>query len=238
VNAQEQSNLANARLAERYRPHLESWRQLKKANPGISIPMFLKTTPAYFTAKPRLIVVGQETHGWFTTCKATHEDLTVKEVMDFYPGDEMTAFRQRSQSPYWRAIRKIAAGIGLDDFCHALMTSNLFPCDSDKGQAPKALLETMRDWRILPQELEILEPELVIFFAGPFYSYNLGCYFGTEVLPPLSPKNRLQAYTPQSGSWKGWVTYHPRSLQLSRASAVLDRLIGVIQGKPLGGQID
>jgi hypothetical protein len=170
----EQSEGANTRLAELYRPHLESWRKLKQANDRISIPMFLKASPAYFAARPRLMFVGQETHGWMTDCKTGYEELSVEHITDFYQGAEITAFRQKSQSPYWRAIRKVAGEIGIQDFSHGLITSNLFPCDSNKGQAPELLLQTMREWRIVPQELEILEPEVVIFFIGPDYSYNLG----------------------------------------------------------------
>jgi hypothetical protein len=174
--------------------------------------MFLKATPAYFAAKPRVIVVGQETHGWMTDCKIGYEKVSVQQIMDFYLGVEITTFRQQTRSPYWRAIRKVAGEIGIQDYCYGLMTANLFPCDSDKGQAPEVLLQTMREWGVLPKEVEILQPEIVIFFCGPVYSYNLGFYFGKELLPPLSSQSRLQPYKPENVSWTGWATYHPNNL--------------------------
>ena len=109
------------------------------------------------------------------------------------------------------------------------MTGNLFPCDSNKGQAPEALLKTMREWRVFPQELDILQPEIVILFCGPVYSYDLGSYFGKELLPPLSSGNRLQVYEPENVSWKGWATYHPNNLLRSGASSVLDQIVGSIR---------
>jgi hypothetical protein len=191
--------------------------------------MFLKATPAYFAAHPRLIFVGQETHGWWTNGPHDTAAVTVPAVMDFYQSSGMNEYRVRANSPFWRAIRKLASSFGVAGFPEAILTGNLFPCDSDKAQAPEILLETMRRWRILPEELRILDPEVVIFFAGPVYSYNLGCYFGDKVEPALSSKNPWISYRPQGEKWRGWVTYHPASLQRSKHGTVLDEIIQDVQ---------
>jgi hypothetical protein len=223
MKPEEQSAAANARLGDLYGPVLEPWRNLRVSNPGLSIPMFLKTTPTYFAVKPRLVFVGQETHGWWTDA-GDPIALGATEIMDFYQGEVMTKYRLHSSSPFWRAIRKISDSLGLPQFPDSVMSANLFPCDSEKAQAPAAMLETMRSWRILPEELNILDPEVVVFFAGPVYAYNLGYYFGTPVAPSLSSKNLVQTYRPGTVGWKGWVTYHPASLQRSGHNTVLDEI--------------
>jgi hypothetical protein len=200
-----------------------------KTTPYLSIPMFLKTTPAYFAARPRLVFVGQETHGWMTDCEVTSDALRPREIMDFYQGEIMTRYRTHSRSPFSRAIRRISTEIGLEGFPGSVLTANLFPCDSKKTQAPALTLETMRGWKIVTEEIKILDPEFVVFFVGPNYASNLGCYFDAPVEPPLSSHNLLQAYRPKVGTWKGWVTYHPANLQRSKHSAVLDQLIAAIR---------
>ena len=224
MNPEEQSTRANTLLEQFYEPWLTPWRELRGANPNLSIPMFLKTTPAYFAAKPRIVFVGQETHGWWIECAVDPSALGAKEIMDFYQGEVMAKYRLHSSSPFWRAIRNISDSVGLPHFPDSVMSANLFPCDSDKTQAPAAMLETMRSWKILPEELKILGPEVVVFFAGPVYAYNLGYYFGTPVEPSLSSQNLMQTYRPETGGWKGWVTYHPASLQRSEHNAVLSEI--------------
>ena len=84
MNPEEQSTRANTLLENLYEPWLTPWRELRGANPKLSFPMFLKTRPAYFAAKPRIVFVGQETHGWWTDYAADLSALGAKEIMGWY----------------------------------------------------------------------------------------------------------------------------------------------------------
>ena len=220
----EQADVANSRLEKLYEPWLAPWRELRATNKDLSVPMFLEATPAYFASQPRIVYVGQETHGWWTDCRVDGAKPTVREVMDFYQGVVMTNYRIKSSSPFLHAAQKIGSHLGQTNYPAQLMTANLFPCDVKKKQGPQALLETMRNWKVLPAELEILAPEVVVFFVGPRYSWNLENYFGTPFEPALSSKNLFAPYRPPTQPWKGWVTYHPAYLRRSRQWAVLDML--------------
>lgn len=224
MNPEEQSTAANSQLENLYDAVLDPWRKLRASNRDLSIPMLLKTTPAYFAARPRVVFVGQETHGWWTDCSITSDILTARPVMDFYQGPVMTKHRVHSPSPFWHAVRKILRDVGLSNFPDSVLTTNLFPCDSEKTQAPEAALEAMRGWKLLPEELRILDPEFVVFFVGPHYADNIRAYLGKPVSPPISTENVLQAYVSETGSWKGWVTYHPRWLQQHGHHNVLDQI--------------
>jgi hypothetical protein len=224
MTAIEQAEVANERLEKLYEPWLVPWREMRAANPAISIPMFLEATPAYFASQPRIVFVGQETHGWWTTCKIPPSQLTARPVMDFYQGVEMTDYRIKSASPFLRAAQQMGSYLGQVNYPAPLLTANLFPCDVNKTQAPEALLKAMQTWKLLPAELEILAPQVVVFFAGPTYSGSLWEYFGTSVEPKLSSKNLFASYQPPGQPWQGWVTYHPGYLRRSRQWAVLDVL--------------
>jgi hypothetical protein len=221
----EHSELANARLAELYRPHLESWRKLQQSNHGISIPMFLKSAPAYFAAKPRVLFVGQETHGWMTDCKVEVEEPSVQQIMDFYVGTKRWLHQNYRHSPYWNAVRHITAGLKINDPSDSYLVSNIFPCDVDKKQAPPELLQTFKQWGLLAGETEILEPEWIIFFCGPVYSESLGEYFREGLSRSVAKADPLIEFQPSGQSWRGLVTYHPNALQRLKLMHVLDDIL-------------
>ena len=215
MNALEQSEVGNESLERLYGPILDVWKNLKSEGRDLSIPMFASSTPAYFAARPRIVFVGQETHGWWTNCGIESRLLTARDIMDFYQSPEINEFRARTRSPYWNAIKRIVDGINSNDFLRSILTLNLFLSDSNRGRAPDELLGFMRDWRALPQELKILGPQIVVFFAGPVYSYNLEYFFGKKLEPGLSKSNPIQEYSPEGVEWKGIVTYHPAYLRRS-----------------------
>ena len=229
MNAELLSAEANARLGELYRPKLEAWRKLKETTKGLSIPMFLQATPEWFAAKPRIMFVGQETHGWCTECKLPPAEITVPYVMNFYHCEGMTKYRVTARSFFWRAIRKISSELGIQGFPQSVLSANLFPCDTNRRRSPEELLIKMREWRTLPDELRILSPEMVIFFVGPGYAWNLGRYFGTEVEPRLTRENLLQPYHSKDQPWKAWVTYHPASLNRFKRWDVIGQLTDLIR---------
>jgi hypothetical protein len=232
----EQSDLANARLGELYNPHLESWRRLRQSNPGLSIPMLLKTSPAYFAAKPRVLFVGQETHGWWDNCEIQAEDLAAGQIMDFYAGLKKWLHENYRHSPYWNAVRHITAGLKINDPSDSYLVSNIFPCDVDKKQAPLALHDVFREWRVLPGEAQILEPDWIIFFCGPRYVGNLEAYFREWPSKPLTKADSLIEYNPSGQSWRGLVTYHPNALQRLKLMHVLDDILQkIVHGNQQAG---
>jgi hypothetical protein len=228
----------NLRLTELYSAKLDAWKELRaeqtRTGHCLSIPLFLKVSPAYLQASPKIIFVGQETHGWWTNYARDPGSITPAEIMDFYERTWVTLFDTYKRSPYWRAMRKVGAALGVDHPPGSFLFSNIFPCDLDRKPASPELMTTFRQWKILEGELSILAPDYVIFFCGPHYAYNLEPYFGTPLSDALSMQRSWVPYKPPGHPWTGIATYHPASLLRSRRWKVLEEIVQVIKaGTPL-----
>jgi hypothetical protein len=188
-----ESDCLNQRLLELYANKLESWKALRAQQTAtghcLSIPLFLKVSPAYVSASPKIVFVGQETHGWWTDYPRDASAITTSEIMDFYEVAWVELYDKYKRSPYWRAMRRIAEALGANHPPRSFLFSNIFPCDLDKKQASPELIRIFRDWKILEGELTVLAPDFVVFFCGPYYAYNLVSYFGSP-LPELSKVRR------------------------------------------------
>lgn len=168
--ANELAKEANTRLQEAYENFAaleDNFRSRGRIEAPASIPCFLDVQPQYFAAATRIVFVGQETHGWWTEWSGAAPSLTVPKITDFYRKIRPELLREY-RSPYWQAVRKVATQLAIAEPESSVVFSNIFPCDVDKRQAPQELLKAFRLWRVLPDELEILRPEYVIFFVDRF----------------------------------------------------------------------
>jgi hypothetical protein len=229
--ANELAKEANTRLQEAYEKILPLWKTTFAKEAGLSrrlsIPCFLDVQPQYFAAVTRIVFVGQETHGWWTESGGAAPSLTVPEITDFYRKMRPELLR-KYRSPYWQAVRKVATQLAIAEPESSVVFSNIFPCDVDKRQAPQELLKAFRLWRVLPDELEILRPEYVIFFCGPIYSWNLQCFFKSPLLGKLYTATPVLSYIPVDVTWKGFVSFHPNYLRRARLWRALDQIVHLI----------
>jgi hypothetical protein len=243
MNRQIEADQLNRSLEEFYSSKLDAWKQLRTGEAAaahcLSIPLFLKISEAYLAAQPRIVFVGQETHGWWTEYKEEINTLTSGKIMDFYDTQWVELYRFYKRSPYWQAMRRIAEAFKLTEPPRSFLYSNIFPCDVDKKQAPPALLESFREWKILPRELELLKPDYVVFFCGREYYWNLKTYFGEYPKQFVTKATPLVEYDPPNQLWKGFVTYHPGYLRRSNNWECLDKIIEYIRSDlALKGRVD
>jgi hypothetical protein len=197
--AKELPNEANTRLQEAYEKILPQWKTIFAKEAGLSrrlsIPCFLDVQPQYFAAATRIVFVGQETHGWWTEWDGDAASLTAPEITDFYRKERPELLR-KFRSPYWQAVRKVAKHLAIREPESSIVFTNIFPCDVDKRQARPELLDAFRIWRLLPDELEILRPDHVIFFCGPTYAWNLQYFFKSPLSGKLSATTPVLSYVP------------------------------------------
>ena len=239
VDLPAQALQANKELEVAYTEPLEKWKDLWKQEHdkgrSLSIPIFVKAQPSYFEAMPRIMFVGQETHGWWTEHEGDKASLTSHEIMAYYERTWEWLVVKYHSSPYWQAIRKITQTLNLVGRPHSFLFTNIFPCDVDQKQAPLELHDHFRDWQILSKELSILAPSHVIFFCGREYYGNLKAYFGSWPDQNVSGTTPVVNYQPEGMPWKGIVTYHPAYFRRSNQWEALDDIIRFIQAdSPVG----
>jgi hypothetical protein len=226
--AKELANEANTRLQEAYERILPQWTTIFAKETGLnrrlSIPCFLDVQPQYFAAATRIVFVGQETHGWWTEWTGGAPSLTVPKITNFYR-EVRPQLLGKFRSPYWQAVRKVTRGLAIAEPELSTVFTNIFPCDVDKRQAGPELLDAFRQWRVLPDELEILRPDHVIFFCGPTYSWNLKCFFELPLSGKLSVATPVLSYIPADVTWNGFVSFHPNYLRRAGLWWALDQII-------------
>jgi len=171
---------------------------------------FLACPPStYFTARPKFLIVGQETHGWACT-----DDIEV----------QMRACREfmldgsyRRPGPFWNVIKKIEAACGFTE--RSIAWTNLNRYDR-AGRPPNC-----DDLRILPEldhllasEVAILSPDIVLFVTGPRFAGRIRAVFPGDwrAAPGFTERQASVLRLPGRVMIQ---TYHPRHLRKDRLEA-------------------
>jgi hypothetical protein len=230
ADSQRTSTIQNS-LTEFYRSIMPQLLRAMPTGAQISSPLFLSVRPEYETAKCRLLLVGQETHSWYGLI----DDL--KGVAD--PVDVMQArYREFElgqhcrKSLFCNAMHEIQRK--LEPFVPPLgfMWSDLFSCDEKMKTPSSEIGDRLRSLRILPNEIAILRPHVIIFLCGPAYDYTINCLFpgcSFEQFAPGVPDRQLAGVRHNGLPTLTFRTYHPSSLRRQRKTHYLDLIITAIR---------
>jgi hypothetical protein len=214
----------------------------------MSPPILLQVTDRYCDADIRIIVFGQETHGWTWDRNLTNDYPLYPQNWD-YPNQinlrdflsqetsiealcweyEQFAFAKHQpvswRSPFWQAFRAIESWDNA-----GVMWSNVFRVDYEGGSIlnaneahRKSLLEQQAD--VLRREIEILKPHACIFLTGPHYDSILEYIFPEiqhEVVAPVGDAWQLAKLMHPSLPKQAYRTYHPAYLRRSTKWGYLD----------------
>ncbi len=201
----------------------------------LSCPLLLSVGPRWEGAARRLLVVGQETHGWDwksgdyypwphpplkTLADFKAYDGGIQALMNGYPAFAFSKYQPANfNSPFWRAFRLFVEGISDEGDADALWT-NLFRCDLDGSSVKdtaspiefKDILKFQQG--LLTREIAVLQPTAVLFLTGPNYDRALTDEFsGITIHPALGHSAReLAQLGHPSLPTASYRTYHPNYL--------------------------
>ncbi len=143
-----------------------------KLSPKITNPFLLAASNTYFNADKRIMVVGQETFGWYSegkTCK-DYPDLystsnSILELQALY--NWFVNYNKGYSSPIWDLYRKIydkakQYGIGV-------MSNNIAKIGYVSGNTGFDHKACSYLQPVFRKELSICKPNLLLFFTGPEY---------------------------------------------------------------------
>lgn len=205
----------NRRLHAVYQSALAEWSHTLPAADGVSRPLLLHVPASYSQATIRLMIVGQETFGWGVPGRDSVDEL-LANYREFDLG------RNYRRSPFWQAAHRVHRALNPEGPEHAFLWSNLVKVDQHQRRPDPAVEEAVCRLGLLPAEMAITQPDVVIFFTGPQYDERLRSTFPGVVYKQLSPAlvqlehTRLPVH--------GYRTYHPGYLRRSRRWDVLDEL--------------
>ena len=152
------------------------------------------------------MVVGQQTLGW---------DLeNIRDLLRNY--EEFNFGESWYSSPFWNVIRKTESIFGVD--MYSIVWSNLNRCDFERAR-PEADLELQlhKCFPVLKNEVEILKPDILLFFSGPYFDQHIdrsfpGCQFRKA---PGFEERTLARIEHDALPHHTYRTYHPNYLRRS-----------------------
>lgn len=172
-------------------------------------PFLCSPSASYWESKVKVIFVGRETNGWGV-------EGTVDSLMLKYANFNVGKNYKYKGGPYWSVIRKIEFALNLDYFNCATLNLNKFDVSS-KTPTGDYLKSIMTLDYILLDELDLLQPDIVIFFTGPTYDDRVTNLFNTSLSEVAGFTKRQFAEIKLSDKpYKVFRTYHPKTLRLQK----------------------
>lgn len=225
--------------------YLRSWPAcvaLLRQHRDLSNPLLLDVPASYWRQTTRLLVVGQETGParWCPDLDARRRGphrATVAKLMQRYEAFGVgTGVRV---GHFWRFVRRLERALGIEE--GASLWTNLNKCDL-AGRRPRGLeSELVQAFPVLPEELRVAQPDLVVFLTGPVYDPLIVEALGATVEPlPAWPPAALSVVCSEGLPAASFRTYHPNFLLRfcgSLGDRVVRKLVSAIKrnGGPVRG---
>lgn len=210
-------------LMSAIKPILEDEKlDIKPANPLL---LSIHEEEAYKNADIRIMIFGQETNSWYDKRGATID--AVQSLYDvFFNQGECWSY----SGQFWNGISRFITSIQkkFPDKKIRLVWNNIVKIgrQGDKGFPPNYIYEIEREkFHVIPSELEILKPNVVLFLTGPNYDRILKDNFGEleyEALPNYSQRQLSRVFLKDVPF--SFRTYHPNYLWRNQ----IDKYFGTI----------
>ena len=212
----------------------------------LTMPHLVRAPDRYNDQRSRLMVVGQQTGGW-------HEQHDVSSVnpsklMNWHSEFDLAENKKVKKSPFWQIAHKINTALNVST-PPAFIWSNLIKLAERQkaggkyGKPTTEIRDAIREARLLQLELEILKPNVVVFFTGPtgYYTWELKQQFpgiciegahgyDTHILAKLNhdllPEHTYRSYHPTALNRRSTKKHKGERAGLE----VIDSLIELIVG--------
>jgi hypothetical protein len=191
----------------------------------VSRPLLLEVPPGYERAATRVMIVGQETFGW-----GRPEENTVSLLQEGYRSFDRG--RSVSHTPFWQAASTIWRLLNPDDEQRAFLWTNLVKVDQASHRPSQRVEDAISALLLVQREIEITQPDVVVFFTGPRYDERLCKTFPNVQFVQMS-KAVARVQHP-SLPVRCYRTYHPQYLRLRRQWSVLDQICADASGTNAG----
>jgi hypothetical protein len=196
-------------LLQLYNHHLQAFRKVVNQFPqdDLNGPFLMSPGSAYFQQPSPLLVIGQETNGW--SC-FVEEPLKQMETYE-----KFAVGQNESSDVFWSMIRKTEALLGNEPFSCAWTNFSKFDLYGLRphGKYEKAIASLDN---LLVEEIKILQPEVCLFFTGPYFDNRLRKAFGGMAFENVNgwdPK-QLCRLRHESLPFLTFRSYHPWFLKL------------------------
>jgi len=196
----------NKKLGEMYKEHWENLQSFKKEY-RLSSPLLIKVPKCYERQKTKLFVVGQQTDEWF---EGNSVDKLMEEYKNFNFGINYR------YTPFWDCVRKLEKELSINEGCIVWSNLNRMDDPKNKYKCPDRKIEKKmaKNFPFLPEEIRICNPDILVFFTGPYYDENIeeDIFPGVEYEELNNQKRVLAKISLPNFDVEAYRTYHPNYL--------------------------
>lgn len=193
-------------------------------------PLFISIKETEFkSANIRIMFFGQETNSWGNTIKG-HWENSLKLYETFF--DE-TMNHHKYNGSFWPSMRKFKRELTAKapNTTIKFVWNNIYKIGNQNRNQnrPTDEIRTIENkyFDVINEEVNILKPNVLLFFTGPNYESQLKKKFGKFLEIPLSKdiSKSMLGRIELSNNILAYRTYHPRHL---RQKKIFDEYINLI----------
>jgi hypothetical protein len=181
-------------------------------------------------AEIRLMVYGQETNSWYNEFHNNHQPI-IDNYESFFNGGECWSYGGQ----FWNGVSRFVNRLQTEypDKKIKLVWNNIIKIGiyNHKGFPPDYIYEVEREhFSVIKEELQIIKPNIVLFFTGPNYDSIVHDNFGILDKQALSPFSERQISKVElAGVDFAFRTYHPNYLWRNDIDKFFDTIIEEIK---------
>jgi hypothetical protein len=172
------------------------------------------------------MIYGQETNSWYEK-----ENGTIKDIQKLYNSFFNNGDCWSYGGQFWNGVNRFVCSVQkkYSNKKIRLIWNNIVKIGKhgDKGFPPDYIYEIERRYfQVIPQELEILKPNIVLFLTGPNYDSVIKDNFGELKYRAFQNSTERQlSRVSLKGVQFAYRTYHPNYLWRNDISHYFDTII-------------
>ncbi|WP_432745981.1 hypothetical protein ABXJ76_08395 [Methylobacter sp. G7] len=180
----------NLQLAEKYLSVLSQHdlANIYDGSPGYSAVFLPSVSESYFSSNIRTMIIGKETRGWYNnTCSGKlNQKFELDDVVTSQERHAKFLSEPHPRSKFFQFYRKACATLNGEKKCsgESIIWSNLM-CVSHHSKSPvksKSFDEVNTlSKKLLLAQIEVLQPELMLFVTGTSYDKYIREFFPNRV---------------------------------------------------------
>ena len=216
-------------------PHLAEYNaQSKRGKPKATHPFLLDISNDFNTAKPSVMIFGQETNTWHDEFPALHDlDLLQRELQNTYCEFYLEGGIRRYPGPFWNEFKRICNTInkGRKPSQQVNFIWNNINKIGIMGKGHHGPLDRIQFdfFNVVRDEIRILKPNLMVFLTGPNYDEFITKNMAVFAQKPICDEISELLFSGEFQGLKSYKTYHPNRLYfMKRNREVIPKMIDLI----------
>jgi hypothetical protein len=194
-------------------------------------PLLLQISDEYENADLKVMFFGQETNDW---CGVFEEDDDISPILKTYQDFYLNKGYESYGKPFWNYIKKLKNNNTADNSKKiGYVWNNLLKIGKCESGTPQngLLNETLKYFNVIPQEIELLKPDILLFFTGPNYdqyiSERIG-EFSVESIEGFDNRAFCKLNFKHLPVKLALRTYHPAYLQRTKRNDIFNAIINIL----------